>query len=130
MRIEQLSKRPSESLSEPLGIKQGRRGQQSRVARGSQGLRAAKVKMVTHPPPVGELPALLASQLEQHRFAFAKFLLRLDLKHLHAEALGLTQAALKSASSKKPAALLEASGLLGASLGPCFFQDASSCPTS
>lgn len=75
--------------------------------------------MVTHPPTVGELPALLVSQLEQHRFAFAKLLLRLDLKHLHAEALGLTQAALKSASSKKPTALLEASGLLGASLGPC-----------
>lgn len=75
-----------------------------------------RVKITTHAPTLADLPKSLTSQLEQHRFAFAHCLYRLDIPYLRAEVLALTMAARRS-RNLTTSGLAEAVGLLGASLG-------------
>lgn len=78
--------------------------------------RAIRMKLKSHNQSLVELPAYLCDQLEQHRFAFAKLLLRLNMQHLYVETLSLTRAALRPSQEGTLDALQEASGVSGTSL--------------
>lgn len=75
-----------------------------------------RIKMKKTKPTLSDLPKGLATQLEQHRFAFANCLRRLDLNHLRVETLALTQAAMRPPEIRSSDLAL-ASGTYGASLG-------------